>query len=152
MRVEARGLIRDAANKPESERIAFFTSLCQLSSGTLLCGCQVGRSKHAPDSTIRLSRSRDQGVTWHELPFPFKTNVDGIPGSLAAAEMVEAEPGRLLLFTTWFDRSDPTRPLFDPVTEGILRSRQLMAVSADEGNSWSPWTVVPTPGLTGCAM
>ncbi len=66
--------------------------------------------------------------------------------------MVEVEPGRLLLFTTWFDRTDPDRPLFDPETEGILRSRQLMAVSADEGETWSDLQIVPTPGLTGTAI
>jgi hypothetical protein len=152
MKVEARGLIRDAATQPDAERIAFFTGLCPLKSGTILCGFQVGPSKHAPSATIRLSRSHDAGVTWQELPFRFSTTLDGIPGSLAAAEVVEAEPGRLLLFTTWFDRSDPARPLFDPVTEGILRGRQLMAVSTDEGQTWSPWTVLPTPGLTGCAI
>jgi hypothetical protein len=152
MQVEARGVVRDAARQPDSERIAFFTGLCTLHSGVILCGCQVGRSKHAPDATIRLSRSRDGGSTWHELPFRFATTIDGVPGSLAAAEMVEAEPGRLLLFSTWFDRSDPARPLFDSVTEGILRSKQLMAVSTDEGETWTPWTVVPTPGLTGCAI
>ncbi|HJT79520.1 MAG TPA: sialidase family protein, partial [Gemmataceae bacterium] len=70
---------------------------------------------------------------------------------LAAAERVEAEPGRLLLFSTWFDRSDPARPLFDPATGGILRSRQLLAVSADEGDTWGPWQVLATPGLAGCA-
>ncbi len=91
-------------------------------------------------------------MTWQDLSHRFATTLDGAPGSLAAAEMVEAEPGRLLLFTTWFDRSDPARPLFDPVTEGILHSRQLMAVSADEGETWSPWQVVPTPGLAGCAI
>src|SRR5262249_3296749 len=42
-------------------------------------------------------------------------------------------------------------PLFDPVTEGILHGKQLLAVSADEGDSWGPWQVVPTPSLTGCA-
>lgn len=152
MKVEARGLIRDAATQPDAERIAFFTGLCPLGSGTMLCGFQVGRGKHAPDATIRLCRSRDGGSTWQELPFRFTTTLDGVPGSLAAAELVEAEPGRLLLFTTWFDRSDSARPLFDPVTEGILRSKQLMAVSGDEGDSWGPWTVLPTPGLTGCAM
>src|SRR5438034_427424 len=150
MKVEARGMVRDAAAQPDAERIAFFTALCPLASGTILCGFQVGRTKHAPDATIRLCRSRDSGANWQELPFRFATTQDGIPGSLAAAEMVEAEPGRLLLFSTWFDRSDPARPLFDPVTEGILRARQLLAVSTDEGDTWSPWRVVPTPGLTGC--
>src|SRR5262249_57990943 len=111
-----------------------------------------GRAKHAPDATIRLCRSRDQGNTWQELPFRFPTTLDGVPGSLAAAELIEAESGRLLLFATWFDRSDPARPLFDPVTEGILRSKQLLAVSADEGDTWGPWRVLPTPQLTGCAL
>lgn len=152
MQVEARGLVRDAARRPDSERIAFFTGLCPLASGTILCGFQVGSAKHATNATIRLCRSRDGGNSWHELPFRFATSLDGIPGSLAAAEVVEAEPGRLLLFTTWFDRSDPDRPLFDPITEGILHSKQLMAVSNDEGESWTPWSVVPTPGLTGCAL
>src|SRR5206468_11842957 len=48
------------------------------------------------------------------------------------------------------DRSEPERPLFDPVTEGILHSKQLAAVSTDEGDSWSPWRELLTPGLTGC--
>ncbi|MSQ95441.1 MAG: exo-alpha-sialidase [Gemmataceae bacterium] len=152
MFIEAQGLIRDATAKPDAERIAFFTALCPLASGTILCGVQVGRSKHAPSAAICLCRSRDRGNTWQELPVRFNNVLDGIPGSFAAVELVEAEPGRLLLFTTWFDRSDPARPLFDPVTEGLLRSRQLMTVSADEGDSWAPWTLLNAPGLTGCAM
>ncbi len=152
MKIEAQGLIRDAAAQPDSESIAFFPALCPLDSGTILCSFQVGPSKHAPNASIRLCRSRDSGVTWQEIPFRFPTALDGIPGSLAAAELIEVEPGLLLLFSTWFDRSDPARPLFDPVTEGILRSKQLLAVSTDEGDTWSPWTVLPTPGLTGCAM
>lgn len=146
------GILFDATGRPESEAIAFFTALCPLVSGTLLAGFQVGPSKHALTATIRVSRSRDGGTTWSEIPWQFETVLDGIPGSLAAAEMVEAEPGRLLLFTTWFDRRDPTLPLFDPVSEGILPSRQLLAVSADNGETWGPWRVLPTPGLTGCAV
>lgn len=151
MRVEARGLIYDTSQKPIQEKIAFFTGLCPLRSGTILSGFQVGPSKHGPTATVRLCRSRDRGVTWHELPWRPETKLDGVPGSLAAGEMVEPSPGRLLLFATWFDRSDPDRPLFDPVTEGILRSKQLLAVSTDEGDTWTPWQIVPTPGLTGCA-
>jgi len=58
----------------------------------------------------------------------------------------------MLLFTTWFDRSKPERPLFNPETEGILRSKQFVAVSTDEGDTWSDWREVPTPNLTGCAV
>lgn len=149
--IESRGLIYDASSKPEDERIAFFTSLCQLYSGKLLAGCQIGPGKHAPQNTLRLCRSLDQGRTWSEIPFEFDRFIEGRPGSLSTAEMVEASPGRLLLFCTWFDRSDPNRPLFDPVTEGILRSKQILAVSTDDGETWSDWTIIPTPGLTGCA-
>jgi hypothetical protein len=151
MRVDERGVIYDATTKPEAERVAFFTGLCPLRSGAILCGLQVGPSKHAPTATIRLCRSVDGGSTWQEMPARFETCLDGVPGSLAAAELVEAEPGRLLLFTTWFDRSDPARPFFDPATEGVLHGKQLLAVSTDEGESWGPWQVLPTPGLTGCA-
>src|SRR5713101_8016926 len=146
MQIEDRGLIYDASHRPDEERIAFFTGLCPLHSGTILSGFQVGPSKHAINATIRLCRSRDGDSTWQDVPFRFETVQDGIPGSLAAGELVEVEPGRLLLFTTWFDRSDPERPLFDPATEGILRSSQLMAVSQDEGETWGTWQVLPTPG------
>jgi len=149
--VEDRGTIYDAVHKPDAWRVAFFTGLCPLRSGAILCSFQVGPSKHAPTATIRLCRSRDGGSTWQELPAAFATSLDGVPGSLAAAELVETKGGRLLLFATWFDRSDPARPLFDPVTEGILRSQQLLAESADEGDTWEPWRILSTPGLTGCA-
>jgi hypothetical protein len=152
MHLEDRGLIFDATNRPSAERVASFTSLCPLASGSILAGFQLGPAKQAPTSTIRLCRSRDGGGTWQELPARLETTLDGIPGSLAAAEGVEVEPGRLLLFASWFDRTDPDRLLFDPVTEGVLHGKTLWAVSIDEGNSWSRWQVLPTPGLTGCAI
>ncbi len=152
MQIETRGLISDAMQRTDSERISYFTALCPLQSGTILAGFQVGRLKHGPDNTIGLCRSTDGGESWTAITFRFETRLEGTPGSLAGAEMVEVAPGRVLLFATWFDRSDHERPLFDPVTEGILRSRQLLAVSTDEGFSWSPWREVPTPGLTGCAL
>lgn len=151
MRLEDRGVLYEAAGRTPHERITFFTSLCPLASGAILAGHFVGSAKHSPDGTVRLSRSDDRGTTWHELSARLGTTITGVPGSLAGPELVEAEPGRLLLFTTWFDRSDPARPLFDPATEGILRSQQLLAVSADDGASWSDWQVLATPGLTGCA-
>ncbi len=151
MKVEEQGLILDASARAERERIAFFTSLCPLRSGMVLAGFQVGPAKHAPTSTVRLCRSEDGGRTWAEIPWRFETLLDDVPGSLAMAEMVEAAPGRLLLFTTWFDRSEPERPLFDPVTEGILHSRQLLAVSTDDGETWSDWRQLDTRDLKGCA-
>ena len=150
--LEDRGLILDADGQPPEGRIAFFTALCPLRSGTILCGFQNGPAKHAPSSTIRLCRSRDAGRTWESLPARFETRVEDVPGSLGGGELVEVAPGRLLLFATWFDRRDPARPLFDPVTEGILKSKQLLAASADDGETWSGWRELPTAGLKGCAL
>lgn len=151
MHIEDRGMVYDARARPPSERVASFTSLCRLASGTLLCGFQIGQAKHSPDATIRLCRSHDGGRNWQIIAHRFPTVLAGVSGSLACAELIESISGRLLLFTTWFDRSDPARPLFDPVTEGILHSRQLVASSTDEGNTWSDWRELVTPGLTGCA-
>jgi len=150
--VTDQGILFNATAQPPESRIAYFTSLCVLKSGTILCGYQNGPGKHAPTSRIGLSRSLDQGQTWSGLPAKVETIIDGIPGSLGCAEMLEVRPGRLLLLATWFDRSQPDRPLFDPVTEGILKSRQLMAVSTDDGETWSGWTELPTGDLKGCAL
>lgn len=147
-----RGIVFDATTQPPENRIAYFTSLCLLQSGAILCGYQNGPGKHSPTSRAGVSRSLDQGKTWTQLPVKFDTEIDGIPGSLGCAEMTEIRPGRLIALTTWFDRSDPARPLFDPVTEGILKSRQLMAVSVDDGETWSRWIELPTGDLKGCAL
>ena len=150
--LEAQGLIFDDREQPPERQVCCFTSLCVLQGGAIVAGFQNGRAKHAPDGTVRLCRSQDGGRTWQLLTQVFETRIDGVAGSLAASEMVETRPGRLLLFATWFDRSDPARPLFDPVTEGILRSKQLMAVSTDDGASWSGWRELPTGDLSGCSL
>ena len=151
MQIEDRGIIYDATKRAAVDRVAAFTSLYITASGAIFAGFHVGSAKHALGSTIRLSRSRDGGRTWRELPGKFEMNFKGVPGSLCGAELVEVRPGKLLLFCTWFDRHDPQRPLFDPVTEGILPSKLLVAESADEGESWGPWRDLPVGGLTGCA-
>ena len=152
MRVEARGLIFDAREVAEDEAVAYVTSLAPLESGTFLAGWQCGPGKHTPTNTIRLARSRDGAETWRRLAYRFETSWQGDPGSFLAAEMVEAEPGRLVLFTTWINRSDPDRLLFNPETEGILPTRILYCSSTDEGDTWEEWSELPTPGLTGCAV
>ena len=122
LEVAARGMIFAAEEAPVEEAVAYFTSLVPLASGTWLSGWQLGPEKQTAN-TIGLARSRDQGQSWQRLSHSFETSWEGTPGSFLAAEMVETEPGRLLLFTTWVDRSRPERPPFNPVTEGILATR-----------------------------
>ncbi|GIS59142.1 MAG: hypothetical protein CM1200mP2_13670 [Planctomycetaceae bacterium] len=152
MHVSARGLIFDATVAAENEAVAYVTSLVPLDSGAFLCGWQSGPGKHTATNTIGLARSTDGAHTWHRLPVKLETSFEGTPGSFLAAEMVESEPGRLLLFTTWIDRRIPDRPLFNPETEGILPTRILTCSSADDGNTWSHWSELNTAELTGCAV
>ena len=39
----------------------------------------------------------------------------------------ELAPRHLLLYATWFDRSDPDRPLFDPETEEFVRKHETLS-------------------------
>jgi hypothetical protein len=151
MILEDRGLIYDATDRPAPGRVAFFPNVCRSQSGTLFAAFQVGSDKHGPDSTVGLCRSDDAGRSWRELKPVFDTTLGGIPGSLGAPALAEMAPGRLAVVVTWFDRSDPARPLFDPVTQGILHSKLLLSVSSDRGDTWSTWRELATPGLSGCA-
>ena len=129
MHIEDRGLISDSRLRPAGQRASAFVGLARTRQGTLFCTFQNGPKKHAPTSTVRICRSRDGGRSWQELPFLLPTTFAGIPGSLGCGEIVEVSPGRLLLIATWMDRSDPDRPLFDPVSSGFLHCPQLAAWS-----------------------
>ncbi len=151
MIIEERGVLFDPSRRIKSERIACFGSLFRSGSGALFSVFHFGAEKNGASSTLRICRSRDQGRTWRDLENGFATVVGGVPGSLSNGELVEVSPGRLMLLSTWFDRRDPGRPMFDPVSQGLLRTKLLRAFSADEGATWSAWQELPAPGLPGCA-
>jgi len=151
MKVEDKGLICEAGKRPGSDRAAAFIGLSAAASGTIFCIFQIGPTKNAATSKLLVYRSRDRGSSWQEMSFPFETQIKGIPGAFSSGQIVEAEPGKLLLIATWFDRHDPAQPFFDPVTEGLLPSKQLLAFSTDEAESWSAWEILTTPGLQACS-
>jgi hypothetical protein len=146
MKVEAQGIICDTSKRSDAQKAASFVTLCATESGTIFCVFQVGPVKNAASSSLLVYRSRDRGCSWQEMSFRFETKMGGVPGSFSSGQIVETEPGKLLLIATWFDRSRPGQPFFDPVTEGILPTKQLMAFSTDEAETWSEWQILPTPG------
>ncbi len=151
-RIRKSGLIHDATAARPDERIAFVCGLYRASSESIFASCQLASAKSAPDSHLGLFRSRDHGLTWQRLPAQLPTSFQDIPGSIAGGELMEVAPDRLILVSTWYDRSDPERPLFDPVTEGLLKSKILKTFSDDDGETWSAWEEIPLHGLTGAAV
>ena len=152
MFVEEHGLVFDSSRQPDSRRATAFCEVVRVAEGTLYCVFQAGPQKNDATATIQLCRSDDGGRVWRDLPSRLETRLNGVLGSLNCGAIVEAAPGRLLLAASWFDRSEPDRPLFDPETQGILHTKTLRAFSNDGGESWTAWDVVPTPGLSGCSL
>jgi hypothetical protein len=134
-----RGVIYDATQQPLARRAAFFTSIYQVpSSGIWLSAFQVGTVKHAPDSTIQLARSRDQGKNWALINFNFATQLNGILGSLSP-------PSTRLLPENYCSSprgsiaaNRPALCLIRSPKEFYLRGNSLQ----------NPWMTAP-PGVTG---
>lgn len=86
MKLEERGLIFDATKQTPNQRVNAFTTLCRLKSGTILAGFQSGTAKHAIDSKSRVARSTDGGRTWKDLGQLQNSTLNGVPGTMPAAD------------------------------------------------------------------
>lgn len=127
-----------------------FPTLITLSNGRLLVGARQGSAKDSEDAAAALLESRDNGRSWQRRPFQAPGTVDGQRGNVQTLQFSEIEPGHLLCALMWMDREAyPGQPLFNPVTEGCLPSRILLADSFDFGATWSEWRVVPMPAEIG---
>ena len=152
LRVHSRGTLFEAPASDLKRQAAFFCELFRATDGTIYTVFQTGAIKHAVDSRLVIFCSTDEGATWRELPSRFSQTCQGVPISQANGMLAEQTGGTLLLFASLFDRSEPERPPFDPVTEGILNSFLVVSASSDGGETWSDWNVLETPGYTGCSL
>lgn len=145
------GLVFDSASAASYERCNAFTSLICLSDGSLICGFKSGPEKLCPTDRMILMKSDDQGKNWRRLFDGFDTEFNGVPGSFSGGYLVEIEPGRLLISLHWIDRSNPSLPLSNPVTSGVLPMKYLISESVDTGRLWTPLREVglsPHPGAS----
>jgi hypothetical protein len=119
-----------------------FPAIVQLPDGTLVVAWRVGSQKDSADGQILLSRSTDEGRSW--------SGPEALPAGPWAAEAGEIHyaaltvlgDNHLLAALMWLDRSDPKRPFFNPVTEGILPVRTWFCESHDGGRSWGDYRVM----------
>jgi hypothetical protein len=149
MKILSRGTVFDASNASPSECCCAFTSLVKLSSGKLLCSFKSGPSKLSPQDRVIIMESEDGGRTWGRLYDGFDTTFAGVPGSFSGGYLFEADQDRLLISLHWVDRSDPAKPLSNPVTSGVLPMKYLLAESHDQGRTWSKpaeVSLAPHPG------
>ena len=149
MKVIDRGVVFDAAQADPLERCNGFNSLARLADGTLLSSFKSGPTKLGFQDRLILMQSLDDGKQWKRLFDGFDTTFEGTLGSYTGGYLFEPEPGRLLVSLHWVDRTDPTRPLSNPQTSGVLPMKYLFAESEDSGRSWSQpreISLAPHPG------
>lgn len=134
--------------------VACYPTLARLSDGRILCTFRVGKAKDGADESLRIAESTDEGRTWRAIPFSPDTTLNGVPGSMSLGSIVEAAPGELVMVSSWINRSDPTLPISNPETSGLLEIRSIKFHSSDGGATWSDIEVIegipfPQPEISG---
>lgn len=130
-----------------SRQSCAFPHLCVTSTGRWVCSFRAAPAKESTlGQEILVTWSDDQGCSWSNPISPFPPRrVGGIAGVFRGAFMSELAPGRLAASLFWVDQSDPSRPLFNKSTEGLLDSRLFLSYSQDDGLIWSAPREVSTP-------
>ncbi|MCX6030354.1 MAG: sialidase family protein [Chloroflexi bacterium] len=135
MHILGRGTIFDARTAPSEARFCTFPSLACTESGRLIVSFRTGSAKDSADEDCRVMASDDRGATWQTIFTGFGDVPPG-RGRIRCLGITAACRGRLIGSLGWVDRSDPTLPLFNPQTEGILPTKVLFVESRDSGRFW----------------
>jgi hypothetical protein len=151
MRILGRGTIFDARLALPEERFCTFPSLARLDDGRLVASFRTGSAKDSADEDSRVMASDDDGRTWQVVFAGFGDLSPG-RGRARCLSITPASGRNLLGSLCWMDRSDPSLPMFNPETEGILPTRVLLVESADGGRTWSAGREAPLAPHTGNAI
>lgn len=118
---------------------ACFPGVCVLPSGRWTVAFRASPKKaDAFPQRFMVTWSDDEGRTWSEPVEPFSApEMDGVPGVFRGGHLTALGGTRLAAVIYWVDASDPSLPFFNEETEGILDSLIFVAVSEDEGRTWS---------------
>jgi hypothetical protein len=130
------------ALRPGSAQFCSFPSLARLDDGTLIVSFRAGSSKDSADEDTPVMSSKDGGRTWTTVFTGFGDMPPG-RGRIRCLAVTSLGGGRLLGSLGWYDRTDPSLPLANPRTQGILPSRILVARSEDGGRTWPAVDEVP---------
>lgn len=143
MRIVSRGIVCDPRAEPPARRICTFPSLARMQSGRLVCSFRTGSAKDSADEDNRVLVSDNEGKTWQAVFDGFGDVPPGSGGRIRCLTVSAAEGDCLLGSLNWLDRSDPSLPMFNPQSEGLLPTKVLFAISEDAGRTWSAALEIP---------
>jgi sialidase-1 len=119
-----------------------FPGLAQLPSGELIALFVIGEAFESPDGTTWVSRSGDEGRTWHVQGRLYDKRVVGFETTDSFKPTV-LRAGVLVATGYRFHRHDPESPIAIPETGGVLHGDDIISFSGDEGHSWSVPEIIP---------
>ena len=112
--IKSQSFVLDSSFNGREPKIACFPSLCVTTRDPIICEYQTATQKNTGHSKIQLSRLLDGEISCRNVDSCFDTRMHGVPGSLSNCEIVELDLSRLMLVSTWINRSEPHRPFFLP--------------------------------------
>lgn len=122
-------------------------AVCALPGGRWVACYRAARTKLETLQRVLITWSDDEGTNWSNPRAPFADRVvNGKRGQFRAMACTALGGRRLVATLWWVDASDPSKPFFNPATEGILDSHVFLATSDDGGEHWSePWPADVSP-------
>lgn len=145
--IENRRIFFEGSALPGPEHNAAFANLLRCPDGSLLLAHRIGTHKNSAAGAQRLWRSRDDGVTWTRVAFPFTQTSAGLPAELRTVAMSDLGSGKIALLLTWIEHPDDAATLVNPKTEGLLPIHIGWSSSLDSGSTWTPLAEIPVAPL-----
>ena len=108
--------------------------IARLADGEIVVAHRLGTRRESADGRPHLVTSPDAGATWTDLGRPL--DFLGVEGwDLRGAALAPLLSGELLTVVVALDKR-LDRPVYNPVTEGLVSVRNRIAVSGDGGRTW----------------
>jgi hypothetical protein len=138
MRIKDQGVI---INPPEGSdyQSCAFASVCALDDGRWVCCFRAAPVKSQEvGQRPMITWSDDQGAHWSEPIAPFVSpDLKGRRGIFRSGGVTAMGGRRVLATLAWVDHTDPSLPLFNEQTQGLLDMQLYTTWSEDGGETWS---------------
>lgn len=118
----------------------YFPNICETDDGTLLCCFTMGEAMEAVNCRQYISESKDGGNTWSE---PWRMFPEGEIPVNECCKITNLGGGRIIAFGYSYERTDPSLPLGNPETGGLLPDKVFYAISEDNGKTFGKMIPVP---------